>query len=174
MVSNQRDLAKALGVSPKTANKYVRDPRWKLGKGPWTDAAVAKARDWRRKHFPTSEEEAAASKAPADNARPGASDGDGAGDADDLLPRDPMTRAKLDLLVKRAAKVEIENTIALGGYLRREDVERGRVERIEAVKAELYTVRVLAIQLEGKSLPERERILEDWARGVCLKFAGKG
>lgn len=85
-------------------------------------------------------------------------------------PKDPISRAKLDLLIKRAAEVEINNTQKLGGFLRKDDVERERVERIGAVAGELRNARLLALKLVGKSIQEMETILEDWARGVCRKF----
>ena len=90
--------------------------------------------------------------------------------ADDGSPAGAMAKAKLDLLVKRAAKLEIENTLALGGYLKREDVERGRVERVQAVRRELANIRLLALKLDGKSVPAMELVLEQWARDVCRKF----
>lgn len=164
MLSGLRSLGQALGVTQKTAHKYVNDPRWtKAGlskTGPWSDAQVEKAKAWRRKFFPSSAADAALLAEPS-----GATD-----PLSEIRDLSPVKRAQLQLVVERAAKLKIEREMLLGGYLKKEDVERGRVERVAAVRQELSNIRLLALKMEGKGLQDREQILEEWARSVCRKF----
>ena len=84
----------------------------------------------------------------------------------------PERRVKAMFALEKMASEKLDREMKLGGFLKKEDVERGRVERVVAVKAELVNARLLALKMEGKALPEREQILDEWARGVCRKFAG--
>jgi hypothetical protein len=79
-------------------------------------------------------------------------------------------RIKLGAVIERALKTQVERDLALGQYVRKDEVEAGRVERIQSVRAELSNIRLLAIRLFGKPVPEMEVELEAWARSVCRKF----
>jgi hypothetical protein len=165
MTSGLRSLGEALGVTSKTAHKYVNDPRWvKAGlskTGPWSDAQVEKARVWRRKYYPSSAADAAlVAELPGHAADP----------LSEIRDLSPVKKAQLQLVVERAAKLKIERELLLGGYLKKEDVDRGRIERVASVRQELANIRLLALKMEGKGLQDREQILEDWARAVCRKF----
>lgn len=172
-----------MGVSPKTANKYVRDSRWRLGKGPWTDGQIARAKVWREKHYPVDGEVAEPEAAPVAAAAavsPVVGDLDGVGG--DALADGADTgmeglsverREKLRLVIERRVTMQTDRELLLGNYVKKEDVDRERLARVAAVKTELTNVRLLALKMEGKPLTQRETILEDWARDVCNKFAGR-
>jgi len=140
--------ARAIGVSQPIVSKYTRDDRWEFGGGPWTATEVKEIRAWRRRHYPADDDPLA-----------------------ELQDLSQERRAKLQLVVERTIAVKFKNQLAAGGLLDKHEVERGRVERVAAVKAAMMAIRHLAVKMEGKGLQEREQILEDWARGVCNRFA---
>lgn len=86
------------------------------------------------------------------------------------LVTSPTKRLQLQGAVERMLKTRAEREFMLGGWLKKEDVEAGRVARIQAVRAELANIRLLALKLDGKPVSEMEQVLEDWAKGVCQKF----
>jgi len=137
-----------VGVSQPSVSKYTRDDRWEFGGGPWTATEVKEIRAWRRRHYPADDDPLA-----------------------ELQDLSQERRAKLQLVVERTIAVKFKNQLAAGGLLDKHEVERGRVERVAAVKAAMMAIRHLAVKMEGKGLQEREQILEDWARGVCNRFA---
>ena len=148
VIRGQRGLAGAIGVSQPIVSKYTRDDRWEFGGGPWTATEVKEIRAWRRRHYPADDDPLA-----------------------ELQDLSQERRAKLQLVVERTIAVKFKNQLAAGGLLDKHEVERGRVERVAAVKAAMMAIRHLAVKMEGKGLQEREQILEDWARGVCNRFA---
>lgn len=46
-ITGVRALGRALGVSHQAAHKYVNDPRWPFGGGPWPAGDVEKMNAWR-------------------------------------------------------------------------------------------------------------------------------
>lgn len=74
----------------------------------------------------------------------------------------------------KALLIEIDYEKALGDVIPREDVEKGRVARILAVKRALIALpRALAPQLIGSDPREIEAIIMDRIREVISKFAGE-
>lgn len=160
MIVGLRQLGAVLGVSGKTAHKYVHDPRWTFDRKQWPESQVPELRAWRERYYP--------SDADADMVQ--AAEGDSLNEIRSLPAE---RRAKLQLVLERAAKLKLEREMMLGGYLKKDAVEAERLERIQAVKQELATIRLLAIRLEGRTVIEMERILEQWAEEVCNKFSGR-
>jgi hypothetical protein len=84
----------------------------------------------------------------------------------------PERRAKLELLIERAADIRLRRELKLGLYVKREDVDRGQVERVVAVGRKMRTINTLAVTLAPITDPRRcEEILEGWAQAVCNSFA---
>ncbi len=82
--------------------------------------------------------------------------------------------AKLNLLIERAAKVRMERELLAGLYMKKEEVERGQVQRIYSVRAKMQEVPLRAHLLVGKTEMEIEAILTDWMRGICDYYANGG
>jgi hypothetical protein len=156
-ISGQRALAKALSVSLPTAHKYVHDPRWKFGRGPWDRALTPKMRQWQDVNYRGGE-------------AAGATDSDDP--AELIAALGPLNKAKFDVLVKRAAKLEIENMQAMSNLLPKEEVDRGRIERITAVKVAMQQACVALPRLfAGKSENELIPMVEAHCREICNAFA---
>ena len=158
-IIGQRQLGSLLSVSVKTANKYIHDDRWPFGVGPWGDSLIPKIVAWRDKYYPSAD-------GPTEATTP-ATRGD---DPLSELRLNPERLVKVKLAIAREAQIQLDMKLKAGNLIEREEVERGRVERIAAVRQELGNIRLLALRLEGLSLPDRERAMEEWARGVCRKF----
>lgn len=174
---NQAWLAKRLKITQQRVSALLKREGWRWPKWGWTDAEVDEIRAWHRGL--REENPATASDPMAGVAVGGDSVAAAAGEIDDdetdpreLLKRitNPEKRIKLAGVIERAAKCQVDRELLLGGYLKKEDVEARDVRKVQAVRQELSNVRLLALKMEGMDLIERERVLEDWARGVCQKF----
>lgn len=166
---NQAWLAKRLKVTQQRVSRLLRRDGWRWPKYGWSDAEVKEIVEW---------VEVLREDNPATATEPLGDDVDASEvDGESLDPREllklvskPEQRIKLLGVIERAAKVRVDRELLLGGYLKKEDVDAGRVARVQAVRAELANVRLLAIKMQGMSVIEMEGVLEDWARGVCQKF----
>jgi hypothetical protein len=87
----------------------------------------------------------------------------------DTSGRDERTR----LAAARAAKLELERAILAGRYVRRADVERGRVARVVAVRARLLALPLLAGELAGLAAGEIETRLTREVETMLAEFAGE-
>jgi hypothetical protein len=166
MISGQRQLAEALRVSVSTVNKYVNDRQWQLWglskSGPWSDEDVTKAREFQAKFYPGGLDEL------------GSDSGDPLAEIRSLSPE---RQAKLRLVIERATNLRVDRRLKelkLGDILTKEEVERGRVERVTIARRELGNIRSLALKLPiiVSDLAKAEEILEQWAIAVCRKFEG--
>ena len=126
-ISNQSQLAGLVDRTPKTISLWVRRADWPVRKRPpWSLSELHTIREWSKglKH--------AAERAAGE---PGLAGGNGTGLAD--LRNNPERMAKLQLTVSRRALLELERGIKAGEFVRKTDVEAGRVQRILAVKEAL-------------------------------------
>jgi hypothetical protein len=170
---NQKWLGSQLKITQQRVSKLLEREGWRWKKWGWTDAELEEIKAW---HEELREQNPATSTNP-EPASAAATFGLVAGDVVDpqellkLVTR-PDQRIKLMGVIERAAKVKVDRELLLGGYLKKEDVEAGRLARVQAVRAELANVRLLAMKMQGMGVIEMERVLEDWARGVCAKFEG--
>lgn len=163
-------LASLLGVSQQRVSKLVAREGWRWGKADWTDAQVVEIR-------------AFVESLRAENNATAANTGEtpvplGAGDIVDprellKLVDSPKDRIKLIAIVERAAKVQLDRELLLGGFVKKDIVEAERIARVQAVRAELGNIRLLAIRLEGRTAREIETELENWAQDVCRTFEQK-
>jgi hypothetical protein len=173
---NQTWLRKRLKVSQQRVSQLIRREGWRWGKFGWTDAELKEIKAW---HAELREENPATSSDPSVNPLDAAPAITAALMGDVVDPQEllklvtkPDQRIKLMGVIERAAKVKVDRELLLGGYLKKEDVEAGRLSRVQAVRAELANVRLLAMKMQGMGVIEMERVLEDWARNVCEKFEG--
>jgi len=181
-VRGQAWLAKKLKISQPRVCKLMKREGWRWKRSGWSTADVRAIRKWL-------DELREENPATADVGGGGGGGGAGAGEIGDVhgladlgdeidpqallkLVHKPESRLKLMGVIERAAKVKVDRELLLGGYLKKEDVEAGRVARVQAVRQELSNVRLLAMKLQGKSVVEMEKDLEEWAREVCRKFEG--
>lgn len=157
-------------VSQQRVSQLIRREGWRWTKWGWTDAELEEIKAW---HEGLREENPATSSNPLEAAPAFTAALMGnVVDPQELLKlvARPDQRIKLMGVIERAAKVKVDRELLLGGYLKKEEVEMGRLARVQAVRAELANVRLLAMKMQGMGVIEMERALEDWARGVCEKF----
>jgi hypothetical protein len=102
-------------------------------------------------------------------------DGHGADQVNDVRAMSPERRARLAWTITRTKKAQAELDEFLKEYVRRDEMERGRVERIEALKAGLRAmINTLSPKLLGlRSIEEIEGVLESNFRLLCNRFAGQ-
>ena len=150
-ITSARQLAELVERSNVAVSKWLKDSRWQFGPPPWPRAVVPQIKAW-----------AAEMLAPNPAAGMVAAD-----------PMDARTerRAKIRLLIERGTKLQIERQLLTGDLIRRQDVEDRECRQAQAVKQELMGAKLLALKMEGLTLLQREILLENWARGVCNKFA---
>lgn len=148
-------LAKRLGFSQPRLNKLMGDGDWLVngfGRGPWSERDAERIESWL--------ESRRSGNTPLDP-------------VEAIKSMGPERQWKLKLLAVRVAKLEAEQKLMLKQYIPREDVERERVQRVLAVKSELMNTARLMSMLEGCATPgEMEMQVQDWARGICERFAG--
>lgn len=100
----------------------------------------------------------------------GGADGDG--------PEVSKRKAEIDLLVSRRVYLELKTRLANGELIHRDDVERGRCERIKMVRGGLEALkRSLApavLELgEEATLDQAEALIWDYIEPLLSAFAGK-
>src|SRR5689334_7738667 len=100
-ITGQRALAKLLGVSAKTVNKYINGGDWTFHKSKWSRSELPKIKAWRLRHYPPEGQQAE----------------DDSGDDDpveNIRSMPPIKRAQLSVLVERAAKLKMQRELLLG------------------------------------------------------------
>lgn len=146
-----RGLANALGKKHPSVRRWIRHADWKFGPGPWPKDQLPEIQFWADDHL---------RKNP----------GEGQFASESKASRKER-RAKLQVLIERAAKLRLDRELMGGIYIRRSEVEASRVARVQVVRRELSNIRLLATKMQGMNLIKMEELLENWARGVCQKFA---
>lgn len=159
----QGELAAACGVGQSTVRTWVRRDDWPASKtGPWSELDIEPLRKWRA----TLQEDRSAESR-------------GAASADDsaLAGLSIEKRAKLDLIIARKVSVEIKNQTATGKLIDADEVERGRVARIHAVKARLNALPAEAAkavtELDSIDYVSVEALLQGMVDAICEDFARK-
>jgi hypothetical protein len=154
--ASRRQLAKALGKSESAVRKWLVHPDWTFGAdGPWD---VAKVRAWTTRNL-----------AP----NPAAA-GEGLPAAKGSLPLSEERRVKLGIAREKRWRLKFERDLSLGKYLLKEEVETGRLARIEAVKAELLNLQRLAPRLVGMNEIEIAAVLEGESIKILHRFSHDG
>ena len=159
---SQAELGRRLEISQQRVAKLVADPEWNWGRGPWSGKQAEEIETWlsyRRQENPASREPAGEPILGADL-------------AETVRMMSPERKDKLKLLLTRKAKTQAELYEFSGNFIRREDVEHERVERIEAVKQGLRALtHTLPPRLARLGAEEMEKVLEDEFRTLCNRFA---
>jgi hypothetical protein len=135
---NQDWLARQLKVKQQRVSQLIRREGWRWGAGNWSDAQLEEIQVW---HAGLREENPATASEPgaiAVTANPiaEATLGDVI-DPHELLKlvSKPEQRIKLAGVIERMAKVKVDRELLLGGYQKREEVNAGRIARVQAVRA---------------------------------------
>jgi hypothetical protein len=160
-----RELASLLGVSRTSTSNWSRDPRWPFGRsGPYDPVAV---KAWAARTLAPNP--AAESRPPAPELTDDASGGDSGGGADPIRNIARATSvAKLQLLVKRASKIEVETLIAKREYVPRAEMQERQEKREHAIITSLKQLpEALAPALAMKSAEEVRRTLDHAIRNLC-------
>lgn len=147
------DLARATGRTPQAVGKWLRDPRWTFGPPPWPRSVVPDVQRWMAAQL-----EAGGKK---------------------LDPKDALfglkeQRLKEDIRKIRAQADTYEVSLARerGRLLDADEVERGRIARITAVRHALMGLGAsIAPQLAGQPAVECQRLIDDACRRICEQFA---
>lgn len=163
-------LARGLGVSREAVTRYLKRPDWKFAAtGPWN---VEQVRAWRDATLsPAHHDGGKRRKRPAQPPKDTVA-GVSAGLDAELAKLDVEKRARVNLLVERRLAIELDREIRSGRYMRREDVERGRVARIHAVRARLQALpRQAASDLVGLDETEISRVLTEHCDAICREFS---
>jgi hypothetical protein len=163
----QGSMATRLGITQQRLSKLVRDPDWPVSpKAPWTEADAKTVSAWKEERRKLN----GASAAIDDGEAVGAVGGDALAQIREMSPE---RKAKLQWLLTRTKKTQAELDEFLKNYIRRDEVEQQRTERVEAVKAALRAlVHTLPPKVIGLGAEAVERVLEAEFRAVCNGFAG--
>lgn len=160
-VASVRALAAAVGRAHSGVLAWMKRPDWPFARkspGPWDPAAVKAWADRTLTPEPGSDDEAGG-----------------------VIDQDVRLKVSLKKMLGQIKKLELGNQVLeeelkkiKGESIDSKDVERERLQRIEAVKSELMTIGTLAVRLpvSRDDVPQVESILIEWARGVCRKFSG--
>ncbi len=163
-VDSIRKLAQAVGRSHAAVESWVRRPDWPFPqRGDWT-ALVPQIRDWMARTLSPNPATPLATLPPSPSASDPLAD----------LRLSPERMAKVQLLITRRAKLELERLILAGDYINKAEEARRDQDKIYVVKTALSNLtRRLPPLLYGKSLAEMERIIAESMEWICNGFAGK-
>lgn len=158
-IDSLRKLARAVGRSHAAVESWVRRPDWPFPRrGDWTEL-VPQIQDWMARTL-----------SPNPAWPPGQPP---AGDALADLRLSPERLAKVQLLITRRAKLELERLILAGDYINKAEEARRDLDKIFLVKSALNNLtRRLPPLLAGQSLAEMERILAENMEVIGHAFAG--
>lgn len=159
-IDSIRKLARALNRSHTAVEGYVQRPDWPFPRrGDWTEL-VPQIQDWMVRTL-----------SPSPALPPSQSS---SGDALADLRLSPERLAKVQLLITRRAKLELERLILAGDYINKAEEARRDLDKIYLVKTSLNNLtKRLPPLLVGKSLPEMERVVAENVEIICNAFAGK-
>lgn len=174
---SQRELARQLGRSAKSVNKQVARDAWPFGKAPWPESLLPELRAYFDR-LPADNNTRADKPKTESSGKVGAADAPASTvpDTSEDAVRSLSSRAKLQLIVERAAKVKLERGILEGKYLVAEEVEAGRAARVLAVKTALLNLPesgVVELIRASTNDAEAKRVLLDRLMDICHEFAGK-
>ncbi len=158
-VSSLRQLAARLGVSAEAARKWPAHPTWDFGAmptpvTPWDAATVERVRQWRISNLKEDTAEAGAAGRHAQDRNKQAQQ---------------AALAKTLKVAEEARRIKRENDLAEGLLVRREEVERQNIEKIQAVKSGLLG---LVEEMRETFSDEQVEELEDRITALLKAFAG--
>jgi transcriptional regulator with XRE-family HTH domain len=161
---NQNALASRLGCTPARVSQYLRRSDWPFGQGEWDEAEVPSIKRWR-------EALRAGANATASSAGPSEGESDPAS-AIERLKQNPERYARVRLMLERTAALKFQREQAEGKFIDKDEVERGRVQRVLAVRSKLEELSSRSALIAMKPETECAKILDQWAKEICNHFAG--
>lgn len=170
IISGQKGLGRAAGVSQKTVSEWLRDRAWTWGRGPWKTSDVPGILQFARGRKRRSNDPAVAGKLMGS----GITAGKIGGFSKDVSELSPLERASISVKLETAASRKVDREIKLGKYVLKEDVEKERVARIHAVKNAMLALPDSGI-VESIRAAENEHEAKEILRGriyeMCQAFA---
>lgn len=168
-----RELARAAGVSAEAVRKWIRHSAWPFGtlppEGGWD---VERVLAWRAATLSPDPARAPGSRAISAGAAPVS--GAPVSDAEFVaqLASNPFARARLTLLVERAARMKFDREALQGIWVRRADVEREVLRHILDLKSALMSLPNAFATLLPSSDPRAVAlIVEEHLRHICNEYA---
>ena len=159
---NQSQLAARLGCSQVRVSQYTRHADWCFGPAPWPENLVSSIARWKLAHR-------------ADANATASSTDDNSTDAESAIAKlklNPERYARVRLTLERTASLKFQREQMEGKLLDRDEVERGRVQRVLAVRSKLEELSSRSALIAMKPETECAKILDQWAKEICNHFAG--
>ena len=158
--SSLRQLANGVGRAHQVVARWIRHPAWDQSRTPpWE---IEKARAWAARTLRPDRSKVWESPEPL-TVEPGNLE---------ALKKNPISLARLKLMIVRAEKLALEKAILSGDYLPKAEVQAGRVRRVHAAKAVLLAIpRILSRELVGLDSSAIEAKLEAAIREALLELS---
>ena len=160
------ELGRALGISQKSASNLVRRDDWPFARvPPWPRSLCVRMRSWRLANL-------AEDPNPAQQKRT-------TGDDESALEMSlseqvkmlsPLNQVRIRKIVEQTATIKFERELMAGGWLKKTDVDSGRLRRMDAVRRILQDLPARAAEFVGLDAVAMPAALEKWARSACLAF----
>lgn len=150
MISGLAALGRALGVSKNVAHKYVGDPRWPFGRGPWAASTLERMQAWRQMEL----------KKQLDV---------GDSNPQSLEAISPQTRLKMAKIQQEVIGKKIDNELKQKKLHNVEDCKLRRIRQIEHVKGEIFAIvdrSPHAADVKEWFRKQYESLLKRWATQV--------
>ena len=162
-ITSLRKLAEALGANHGVLSRLRRNPDWPVSPtAPWdSERDVPAIRQWMARRSESRFVPAVAAG--------------GRGVGQNLSPQQV---AQIKLYMARERDITLRTEIRRGEYIRRDEVDQGRVARILAVKDQLLHMhrrleeRLRAIIKREKTIAKVLRLIDDEAKRVLDTFSG--
>ncbi len=155
-----RQLAKGVGRAHQVVARWIKHPAWDQSRTPPWD--IEKARTWATRTLRPDRSKVWEGPEPVTVE---------SGDLE-ALKKNPISLARLKLMIVRAEKLALEKAILSGDYLLKAEVQAGRVRRVHAAKGVLLGIpRILSRELVGLDATEIETRLEAAIREALLELS---
>jgi hypothetical protein len=151
MADSLRGLAKLLGVTHTAVGKWMIDPRWQFGGGPWRKSQVAAIEIWRANEL---------MERPTRRDMANDAFGAAAGEPTSLESLSPSKKADIALKIKRREVLDFALQIQKGKYHDVEPCRQARRRAIHEVKQALLDLPNSITTDEGTRTIIRGRVIE--------------
>ncbi len=158
--SSLRQLAEGVSRAHQVVARWIRHPAWDQSRTPPWD--IEKARAWAARTLRPDRSKVWEGPEPV-TVEPG-----------DLeaLKKNPISLARLKLMIVRAEKLALEKAILSGDYLPKAEVQAGQMRRVHYAKNILLGIpRILSPQLVGLDATEIESKLDAAIREALLELS---
>lgn len=155
MIKSVRALARAVKRDESAVRKWLKNPDWPFGSGPWKESQLALIKAWAQTNL--------APNMATEDVMGTSNGGDGSS---------KMHQAKLLVLIERARAMKFERELREGKYHPVETCMERRVRQIRAFREALQIVGMrLAPGLVGCSANQIEEAINNELRTICEEFA---